>query len=197
MTQVFDEAGTVYPVTVVKVGPMTVTQVKNADRDGYVALQIGFGSKTAKNVSKAVKGHLKNMGPFKVLKEFRVPEEAISSYKEGDTIGLDTFSEGDTVDVSAISKAKGFQGVVKRHGFAGGRRSHGQKHSEREAGSIGGAGRAGGRVAKGMRMAGRMGGVRITIKKLKIVQIDPETNQVLVQGAVPGRRGTLVEITKK
>jgi 50S ribosomal protein uL3 len=108
--------------------------------------------------------------------------------------GEEQFVEGDTVAVSATSKGKGFQGVVKRHGFKGGRRSHGQKHSEREAGSIGGGGRAGGRVVKGMRMAGRMGGDRVTVKNLKIVKISPETNEIFVSGAVPGRRGTIVEL---
>ena len=105
-----------------------------------------------------------------------------------------SFAEGETVTVSGISKGKGFQGVVKRHKFQGGRRSHGQKHSEREAGSIGGGGRAGGRVVKGMRMAGRMGGEKVTVKNLKIVKILPETREIFISGAVPGRRGTLVEI---
>lgn len=103
-------------------------------------------------------------------------------------------TEGDMVTVSGISKGKGFQGVVKRHGFKGGRRSHGQKHSEREAGSIGGGGRAGGRVAKGMRMAGRMGGTRITVKNLEVIKIMPETKEIFIRGAIPGRRGTLLEI---
>ena len=103
-------------------------------------------------------------------------------------------AEGDTVTVSAISKGKGFQGVVKRHGFKGGRRSHGQKHSEREPGSIGGGGRAGGRVAKGMRMAGRMGGVRVTVKNLRVIKIDPELKEIYVRGAIPGRRGTKLDI---
>lgn len=107
----------------------------------------------------------------------------------------ENLTEGDAVTVSAISKGKGFQGVVKRHGFKGGRRSHGQKHSEREPGSIGGGGRAGGRVAKGMRMGGRMGGTRITVKNLKVVKILPDTQEVFISGAIPGRRGTLVELT--
>ena len=109
----------------------------------------------------------------------------------GETIEV---AEGDTVTVSAISKGKGFQGVVKRHGFKGGRRSHGQKHSEREPGSIGGGGRAGGRVAKGMRMAGRMGGVRVTVKNLRVIKIDPELKEIYVRGAIPGRRGTKLDI---
>ncbi len=105
-----------------------------------------------------------------------------------------TFEAGEMVSVSGISKGKGFQGVVKRHGFKGGRRSHGQKHSEREAGSIGGGGRAGGRVAKGMRMAGRMGGTRITVKNLKVVRVEPETREIYILGAIPGRRGTKIEV---
>jgi len=114
--------------------------------------------------------------------------------KVGDSISADIFIKGDNVRLSAVSKGKGFQGVVKRHGFHGGRRSHGQKHSEREPGSIGGGGRAGGRVVKGMRMAGRMGNDFVTLKKVKVVAIDNDKGQIFVQGAVPGRRGTLVEI---
>jgi large subunit ribosomal protein L3 len=127
-----------------------------------------------------------------VLKEFRSKE--ISTLNKGDKILIDTFEVGDNINVSAISKGKGFQGVVKRHGFHGGPRSHGQKHSEREPGSIGGGGRKGGKVIKGMRMAGRMGGDRITVKNLKVVGIDKESNEMMVSGAVPGRRGTLVEV---
>jgi len=114
-----------------------------------------------------------------------------------DTANLEIFQEGEEVTVSGTSKGKGFQGVVKRHGFKGGRRSHGQKHSEREPGSIGGGGRAGGRVVKGTRMAGRMGGDRVTVKNLKIIRILPETNEILVSGAVPGRRGSKVEVKSK
>jgi len=115
-------------------------------------------------------------------------------YKEGDVIDLSNFKVGDVVTVSGTSKGKGFQGVVKRHGFKGGPRSHGQKHSEHEPGSIGGGGRDGGRVAKGKRMAGRMGGNRITSKGLTVVSVKPETNEIFIRGAVPGRRGTLVEV---
>lgn len=118
----------------------------------------------------------------------------LDSDSQGPTLEL---AEGDTVTVSGISKGKGFQGVVKRHKFKGGRRSHGQKHSEREPGSIGGGGRAGGRVAKGMRMAGRMGGERVTVKNLKVVKILPDTREVFISGAIPGRRGTVVELTAK
>ena len=192
MSQVWDEDGKVCPVTVIAVGTNVVTQVKTDEKDGYSAVQVGWGSRNPKNISKAVKGHIKELGNFKGLKEFRV-EGSLSS-AIGDKIDAGVFKAGDDVIVSAVSKGKGFQGGVKRYGFHGGRRSHGQKHSEREPGGIGGGGRAGGRVAKGMRMAGRMGGDRVTIKGLKIVQVDAAKNIILVGGPIPGRRGTLVEI---
>ena len=187
----FDAEGNVIPVTVLDASPSIVTAVKTKEKHGYAAVQIGFGNRKSKNVNKAVLGHVGDKGPFQVLKEFRFEGEMPNV---GDAITLETFKEGDMAAVSGISKGKGFQGVVKRHGFKGGPRSHGQKHSEREPGSIGGAGRDGGRVAKGKRMAGRMGGDRITVKNLKIVSIDTENNQIMVKGAIPGRRGTLVEI---
>lgn len=199
MTQIFGDNGAVQPVTVLSVSPMVVSQVKTKEKDGYDAVQIGSGSRHEKNTSKPVKGHLKDLSESfdksknsAVLKEFRTKEA--STLVKGDKVLIDTFAVGDNINVSAVSKGKGFQGVVKRHGFHGGPRSHGQKHSEREAGSIGGGGRAGGRVIKGMRMAGRMGSDRITVKNLKVVGIDKENNEMLVSGAVPGRRGTLVEI---
>ena len=192
MSQVWGEDGKVRPVTVISVDPNVITQVKTEEKDGYSAVQVGWGSRNPKNISKAVKGHIKDLGNFKGLKEFRV-EGSLSS-AVGDKIDASAFKAGDDVIISAISKGKGFQGGVKRHGFHGGRRSHGQKHSEREPGGIGGGGRAGGRVAKGMRMAGRMGGDRVTIKGLQIVQVDAAKNVILLSGPVPGRRGTLVEI---
>jgi large subunit ribosomal protein L3 len=195
MTQIFEANGKVEPVTVVSGGPVIVTQVKTAKSDGYESVQVGFGEKKEKNISKPEKGHLKGLGNFKYLKEFRTLGSL--EYKAGDKIDASIFAEGDEVSVSGISKGKGFQGVVKRHGFAGGSRTHGQKHSEREPGAIGGGARAGGRVAKGMRMAGRMGGDRITVKNLKIVKIDKENNKIYIGGAVPGKRGTLVEIIGK
>ena len=155
MTQIFDEAGRVYAGTVVNAGPIVVTQVKEtAGKDGYTAVQVGFESQKVSRLGKAVLGHTKGIG-FKVLKEFRLDTTDLTV---GSEITADTFAEGDSIVISSTSKGRGFAGVVKRHGFHGGPRSHGQKHSEREAGSIGGGGRAGGRVAKGMRMAGRMGG---------------------------------------
>ena len=192
MTQVFDDNGKVYPVTVISAGPIVVTQVKTKATDGYDAVQVGYGTRSAKRISKPVKGHLKDLGNFAHLREFRIEGE--NTFKVGDTLDTSLFKEGENLVVSAVSKGKGFQGVVKRHGFHGGPRSHGQKHSEREPGSLGGGGRDGGRVAKGKRMAGRMGGDRITVKNLKLVQIDSENNAIFVEGAVPGRRGALVEI---
>ncbi len=192
MTQLFGEGGEVEAVTALEALPLVVTQVKNKEKDGYTAVQLGGGSRREKNLSKPVKGHLKDLGNLAHLKEVRI--DNTSAFNRGDKVGLDTFKVGDKVNISSISKGKGFQGVVKRHGFHGGPRSHGQKHSEREPGSIGGGGRDGGRVAKGMRMAGRMGGERVTVKNLHIVAIDPENNTIMISGAIPGRRGTLVEL---
>jgi large subunit ribosomal protein L3 len=188
MTQIFDESGAVVPVTVVKTGPATVVQIKNVEKDGYNAIQVGFGERKEKNISKAQKGHFKDLGNFRYLKEFRYQE--LPEVKVGDVIEPTAFVEGDEVNISSFSKGKGFQGVVKRHGFKGGRRSHGQKHSEREPGSIGATGPQ--RVLKGTRMAGRMGNDRVTLKKVKVVGIDE--NNIYLKGAVPGRKGTLVEI---
>ena len=192
MTQVFDDLGAVQPATVVSAGPITVTQIKNKERDGYSALQVGYGTRKAKNISKPVLGHTKDLGTFSLLKEFRADNEDISESKVGDSIDASVFAPGDKILVTAISKGKGFQGVVKRHGFHGGPRSHGQKHSEREPGSIGGGLRN--KVPKGMKMAGRMGGAIVTIKGLKIVQTNKAENLLLISGAIPGRRGTVVEI---
>lgn len=192
MTQIFDEKGVVTPATIISAGPLTVTQVKTKEKDGYTASQIGFGTRAAKNVSKPVQGHLKDLATFRYLRE--APIEGV---ERGGTIDISIFAPGDVVEVSAISKGKGFQGVVKRHGFSGGPRSHGQKNKERAPGSIGGGGRAGGRVVKGMRMAGRMGGDRITVRNLRVVQVDTATNTLLISGAVPGKPGTLVEIRAK
>jgi len=192
MSQIFTEDGVVHPVSAIQSGPMTVVQVKNKAKDGYDAVQYGYGVRNEKNINKAQIGHAKTLGNFRYYREERLPKEA--TVNAGDTFSTEIFSVGDVVEVSGITKGKGFQGVVKRHMFEGGRRSHGQKHSEREAGSIGGGGRKGGRVAKGMRMPGRMGYDRVTVKNLKIVAVDPSTNQIYVSGAIPGRRGTLIEI---
>ena len=189
MTQIFTDGGEAVPVTAVSVRQNVVTQVRTTDKDGYEALQIGEGSRNPGRISKPQKGHFKDLGAFAAVSEFRI---ASPTLKVGDKMELSQFALGDIVAVSAISKGKGFQGVVKRHGFGGGPRSHGQKHSEREAGSIGGGLRT--RVPVGMRMAGRMGSDRITVRNLKIVHIDPTESILYISGAVPGRRGTLVEI---
>lgn len=192
MSEYFSENGEVFPVTVISAGPVTVLRVLEKKKDGYNAIQVGFGVQKESRISKAQKGTMKG-GNFRTLKEFRLKENEPVSVKEGEVIGVDTFAAGDLVRASGISKGKGFQGVVKRHGFHGGPRTHGQKHSEREAGSIGGGLRT--HVPKGMRMAGRMGGDRITQKNLKVVFIDKENNLMLIKGAIAGRRGSLVEIT--
>lgn len=189
MTQAFDENGRVYPVTTVLAGPMVVTQLKNAEKDKYSAVQFGYLDQKPSRLSKSLANKA-----FKNLKEFRL--EDTSSFALGQSIDASIFSVGDMVNVSGITKGKGFQGVVKRHGFKGGRRSHGQKHSEREPGSIGSTG-AGGKVAKGKRMAGRMGGDRVTVKNLTIISVDPTSGQMLIKGAIPGRPGTLLEVVAK
>ncbi len=176
MTQIFDKDGVVHPATIVEASPVTISQVKTKEKDGYNALQVS------------------NKGKKKeVRKEFRSYDlENNFTQKAGDSVDLSQFKEGDVIEVSAISKGKGFQGVVKRHGFHGGPRTHGQKHSEREPGSIGGGLRN--KVPKKMRMAGRMGSDKVTIKNLKVLHIDIPSNTVYISGAIPGRRGTVVKI---
>ncbi len=189
MTQIFDKEGRVYPATVLKTETVIVAQIKNKEKDGYESVQIGYGKKKEKNINKAQKGHSKDLGNFEGFKEFK---SGAGEYKVGDKIDITAFTEGDRIEISSISKGKGFQGVVKRHGFHGGRRSHGQKHSEREPGSIGATGPQ--RVFKGTKMGGRMGSDRVTVKDLKIIQINKENNIMVVSGPVPGRRGTLIEV---
>lgn len=192
MTQCFDEAGACHPATVLRVQPMTVTQVKTADTDGYEAVQVATGDQKEHRLGKAQKGHA---GAKKFVKEFRTRmdhDDSLDGIEKGQTLDVSTFAPGDTVVVSAVSKGKGFQGVVKRHGFAGGQKTHGQKHSHREPGSIGATGV--GHVLKGTRMAGRMGGNRVTVKNLTVLQVNPEENLLLIKGAIPGRPGTLVEV---
>ena len=189
MTQIFDKDGVVHPATVVSASPVVVTQVKTKETDGYTAVQLGEGKRNASRITKPMRGHIKELGNFATLSEFRVDDVTM---KTGDVVEVSQFKEGDSIDVSAITKSKGFQGVVKRHGFGGGPRSHGQKHSEREPGSIGGGLRN--KVPKLMRMAGRMGGERVTVKNLKVLHVDQATNMLYISGAVPGRRGTLIEI---
>jgi large subunit ribosomal protein L3 len=191
MTQVYDDKGVIHPGTVIVSGTATVTQVKTSEKDGYVATQIGFGTRKMSNIAKQQQGHLKDLPAHRYLREYVSETPA----QRGETIDVSVFKEGDVIAVSSISKGKGFQGVVKRHGFHGGPRSHGNKDTERAPGSIGGGGgRAGGRVAKGMKMAGRTGGDRVTVKNLRVLKVDTETQTVIVSGVVPGRPGTLVEI---
>lgn len=193
MTQVFDAQGNCHPATILRVEQATVTKVKTAATDGYDAVQLATGSQKSHRIAKAQQGQFKGAA---IVREFR-PKSSYGETVPGDmavgtTIDASVFAPGDTVTVSAVSKGKGFQGVVKRHGFGGGRRSHGQKHSEREPGSIGATGFK--RVIKGLRMAGRMGGDRITVKNLTVLQVNPAENLILVKGAIPGRPGTLVEV---
>jgi large subunit ribosomal protein L3 len=194
MTEYFSEDGVVIPVTVVSAGPVTVTRVFEKSKDGYNSVQVGFGSQKKERINKPTTGQMKG-GFYKVLKEFRLKPTDKTEVKEGDVIDASIFNIGDKLLVSGTSKGKGFQGVVKRHGFGGGPRTHGQKHSEREPGSIGGGLRT--HVPKGMRMAGRMGSDRITYKNLKVVFVDKENNLMLIKGQVPGRKGSLVEIVSR
>ena len=196
MTSVFDASGTATVVTVIEAGPCAVTQVKTTDTDGYNAVQLGFQDKKAKHTTKALQGHFEKAGtaPQRHLVEFR-------DYGLDVTLGqsvtvADLFAEGDKVTVSGTSKGKGFQGVVKRHGFRGvGDATHGQHNRQRAPGSIGQASSPS-RVFKGLRMAGRMGGERVTVKGLRIVRVLADNNVILVQGAIPGPKNCVVEIAK-
>lgn len=192
MTQYFTPDGKCVAATLLNAGPVTVTSLKNKERDGYASVQLGYGTRLPKRVAKPQQGSLKELGYFRYLREFRPKSGELPEVKVGDKIAVDIFQPGDAITATGTSKAKGFQGVVKRHGFHGGPRSHGQKHSEREPGAIGATGPQ--QVRKGMRMAGRMGGDRVTIKGLKVLAVDTTNNLLLVSGAIPGRRGTLVEI---
>ncbi|MDP2651597.1 MAG: 50S ribosomal protein L3 [bacterium] len=194
MTRVFGEDGRARAGTILVADSVTVTAVKTKEgKDAYVAVQVGMGIRKTKNISKAVLGHTKGKG-YQAIREFRTDDSA----EVGSEISADIFAVGDVVRVSGLSKGKGFAGVVKRHGFHGGPRSHGQKHSEHEPGAIGGSGgRAGGRVAKGIRMAGRMGSDRVTVENLKVLAVDAKAGKMIVSGAVPGHRGTMLEITSQ
>lgn len=195
MTSIFDEQGKNIPCTVIETGPCVVTQVRTEEVDGYSALQLGFDDKTEKHVNKAAAGHFKKAGVSakKQVIEFRDFE---GNYQLGDTIGVDLFVEGEYVDVIADSKGKGFQGVVKRHGFAGvGQSTHGQHNRLRAPGSIG-ASSYPSRVFKGMRMAGRMGGKQVTVQNLLVLKVVPEKNLLVVKGCVPGHKNAYVRIIK-
>ena len=195
MTQIFRKDGAVMPVTLVKVLPNVVLQTKTKEKDGYEAVQAGAGERKLKNIKKPQRGHFKELGNFRYVREFRSDKRQATSDKgltRGDKVDVSVFQEGDSVKVSGISKSKGFQGVVKRHGFHGAPATHGTKHAHRQPGSIGATWPQ--RVIKGMRMAGRMGGERISVRNLKIAKVDKENNLLAIIGAVPGKPGTLLEI---
>ncbi len=196
MSQIFvgdQDKKKVIPVTLIEAGPCVITQIKkSAEKDGYNAVQIGYKEKRI--INKPLAGHLKNLGKFRYLKEFRTDDDD-KKYKIGDKINTSVFTVGDRVRVYGTSKAKGFQGVVKRHGFSGGPASHGQKHSHREPGSIGCGFPE--HVLKGKRMAGRMGGKRITQVGLEIVEIDSKNNLLAIKGSIPGRQWGLVGIVSE
>ena len=192
MVQFFDQTGKAYAATLIAATPNKVSDIRTTERDGYTAVQVGMGTKADKNLGKAQKGAWKDLGSFRFVREFRVDAGEAGKYERGAVIDAGVFAPGDKVAVSGITKGKGFQGVVKRHGFHGGPRSHGQKHSEREPGSIGATGPQ--RVFKGRRMAGRMGADRVTVKELTVLAVDAEGGKMLISGALPGRRGTLLEV---
>jgi large subunit ribosomal protein L3 len=197
MTSIFDEHGDVIPCTVIEAGPCQITQIKKKSTDGYDAIQVGFLDKKANLVNKPLGGHFARAGatPKKLLREFRGFD--VSDIKLGDEIKVDSiFSKGDVVSVIGNSKGRGFQGVVKRHHFGGGSKTHGQSDRVRAPGSIGGSSYPS-RVFKGQRMAGRMGNTRITIQNLKVVQVISESNLLLIRGSVPGHNNCYVEIHKK
>lgn len=191
MTQIFDKDGTALPVTVIASGPCTVVQVKKVDSDGYQAVQLGFGQ--ARRVNSPQKGHFKGLGQFQYLREFKV--DNIEEWPVGKKVGPEIFKPGDLVDVSGISKGKGFAGVMKRHGFHGGPKTHGQSDRWRAPGAIG-AGTDPGRVIKGLRMAGHLGHRQVTVKGLRVVQADPAKGILMVSGAVPGNKNSLLKIRR-
>jgi large subunit ribosomal protein L3 len=213
MTQIFTERGEVVPVTVIKAGPCIVTQIRTVENDGYEAVQIGFGEAKAKGLSRPELGHLLGQGNIRGLKKDELKDLAersgrlivrhvrefeaddITAMQVGDTVGVDLFSPGQKIDVSGTSKGRGFAGVVKRHNFRGGPRTHGQSDRLRAPGSIG-SGTTPGRVWKGMRMAGRMGGKRVTVQNLEVVRVIPEEQLLLVKGSVPGPRTGLLMVRK-
>ena len=197
MTSIFDEKGASIPCTVIEAGPCFVTQIKTKDKDGYDAFQVGFVEKKEKRVTRPLAGHFKKAGvtPKRLVKEFRGVD--VTKYQVGAEVTVGSvFAKGDVVSVIGTSKGRGFQGVVKRHHFGGGFRTHGQSDRERAPGSIGSSSYPS-RVFKGMRMAGRMGGTRVTVKNLQVVGIIPESNIILIQGSVPGFNNSFVEIQKE
>jgi len=195
MTQLFDEKGDVVPVTVIEAGPCTVTEVRTSERDGYTALQLGFGTNKEKRFTKPVLGQFtkRNLPPSRHLREFRTPD--VAEYKVGQTLNAAVFEKGEHVDVEGNTKGRGFAGIIKRHGFKGGHASHGPTMG-REPGSIGSSAYPS-RVIKGKRLPGRMGGKPLTSKNLMVAGVDVEQNVVLVRGAIPGPTNGLVFILKR
>lgn len=189
MLQVFDKQGRLRGATVIEAGPCLIAQIKTEENDGYRAAQLGFG--TAKRTNKPMRGHLKRQGDLRYLREFRVDDPG--QHRVGERIGVEIFQEGDRVDVTGVSKGRGFAGVVKRHGFRGGPRTHGQSDRHRAPGAIG-AGNTPGRVFKGLRMAGHMGAEQVTVRNLEVLQSNPARGMLLVAGAVPGARNALLKI---
>lgn len=193
MTQIFDESGRAIPVTLLEAGPCFVSQIKNAETDGYSAVQLAFGETKPKRLSKAELGHLKtnNLPPVRVLREFRTKK--IEDVNPGDELKASVFAAGEYVDVIGTSKGKGFAGAMKRHGFHGGPATHGQSDRQRSPGSSG-SGTTPGRVYKGKRRPGHMGDVQVTSSHIRIAMVDPERNLIAVQGSVPGAKGGTVVI---
>jgi large subunit ribosomal protein L3 len=195
MTQVFDDKGNAVPVTVIAAGPCYVTQIRTADRDGYVAVQLGFEEVKASRLTKPQMGHLskKNLPALRVLREFRLKRDEATALEEGAEIKADVFAKGEMVDVVGVSKGRGFAGTIKRHGFNRQPKTHGQSDRERAPGSVGMCAFPG-RTLKGQRMAGRMGNDRVTIQNLEVVVVDAEKNLLAIKGSVPGAKGGIVMI---
>ena len=191
MTQIFTEVGEVVPVTVVEAGPVVITQIKTVEKDGYNAVQVGFGDVKEKSLNKPQKGHLAAANTLKKhLKEFRV--DSVEGYTVGQEIKADLFAAGEMIDVTGISKGKGFQGPIKRHGQSRGPESHGSRY-HRRPGSIGACSYPG-RVFKNKKLAGHMGSVKVTVQNLEVVRVDADKNFILVKGAIPGAKGSVVTI---
>jgi large subunit ribosomal protein L3 len=191
MTQYFDRQGQVRGATIIEAGPCLVTQVKTPEKDGYQAVQMGFGH--ARRLNSPQKGHLKKLDELRYLREFRVDDA--SQYKTGQRLGAEIFEAGDLVNVTGISKGRGFAGGVRRYGFRGGPRTHGQSDRHRAPGSIG-SGTTPGRVLKGLKMAGHMGNARVTVRNLRVLESNPATGILVVEGAVPGARNGLLAVKR-
>lgn len=195
MTQVFDQQGTVIPVTVIQAGPCYVTQVRNTERDGYVSVQLGYGETKPRKLTKGQLGHLQkaDLPALRHLREFRLLDDAPVAVEEGQEIKVDVFEQGELVDVIGTSKGRGYAGTIKRHGFSRGPKTHGQSDRMRSPGSIGMCATPA-RVLKGKKMAGRMGNDRVTVQNLPLVVVDAENDLIAVKGSVPGAKGSIVMI---